>query len=332
MCWPEVAPHLTSHPGIAHLTFIGSRPVAHHVAASASKVLTPLCVELGGKDAAIVLDSVTNLPSLTSILMRGVFQSCGQNCVGIERIIATPKVYPQLVSLLSERIQKLRLGSVLDDGDVDCGAVISDAHFERLEGLVADAVKQGARCLVGGKRLIHPKHPKGHYFQPTLVVDVTPSMALAQQEVFGPICVLMPAHSVADAIAIANSTPYSLGGSVFGSNRHDLEKVVAEMKAGMISVNDFAVYYLNQSLPFGGVRGSGYGRFAGREGLRAVCNLKAVACDRWPRFVGTQIPGVVDYPIPDGERAWRFTKGLVEVGYGEEVAREIYYIPTVCLI
>jgi acyl-CoA reductase-like NAD-dependent aldehyde dehydrogenase len=325
MCWPEVAPHLTSHSGIAHLTFIGSRPVAHHVAASASKVLTPLCVELGGKDAAIILDDTPNLSSLTSILMRGVFQSCGQNCVGIERIIATPKVYAQLVSLLSSRISQLRLGSILDDGnnDVDCGAVISDAHFSRLEDLVADAVKQGARCLVGGKRYVHPKHPKGHYFQPTLVVDVTPSMALAQQEVFGPICVVMAAADVADAISIANSTEYSLGGSVFGRNKRDLERVVRDMKCGMVSVNDFAVYYLNQSLPFGGVRGSGYGRFAGMEGLRAVCNLKAVAVDRFPRIAGTQIPPVVDYPLRDGERAWRFTKGLVEVGYGDSLVQKV---------
>ncbi|KAA8905493.1 Aldehyde/histidinol dehydrogenase [Sphaerosporella brunnea] len=324
MCWPEVAPHLTSHPGIAHMTFIGSRPVAHHVAASASKVLIPLCIELGGKDAAIILDDTPNLESVASILMRGVFQSCGQNCVGVERIIATPKAYPKLVSILEPRIAKLRLGSILDDDNVvDCGAVISDAHFGRFEDLVADAVKQGARCLVGGKRYIHPKYPKGHYFQPTLVVDVTPSMAIAQQEVFGPICLLMQASDVSDAISIANSTEYALGGSVFGRNQKHLDQVTREMKCGMVSVNDFAVYYLNQSLPFGGVKGSGYGRFAGAEGLRGVCNLKAVAVDRFPRIVGTSIPPVVDYPLKDGQRAWRFTKGLVELGYGETVMRKV---------
>jgi acyl-CoA reductase-like NAD-dependent aldehyde dehydrogenase len=324
MCWPEVAPHLTSHPGISHLTFIGSRPVAHHVAASASKVLTPLCIELGGKDAAIVLDDTPNIASVASILMRGVFQSCGQNCVGIERIIATPKVYPKLVSILESRIAQLRLGSILNDGkEVDCGAVISDAHFGRLENLVADAVKQGARCLAGGKRYIHPKYPKGHYFQPTLVVDVTPSMAIAQQEVFGPICILMQASDVTNAISIANSTEYALGGSVFGRNKKHLDQVTREMKCGMVSVNDFAVYYLNQSLPFGGVKGSGYGRFAGAEGLRGVCNLKAVAIDRFPRIASTSIPPVVDYPLRDGEKAWRFTKGLVELGYGDTIMRKV---------
>jgi acyl-CoA reductase-like NAD-dependent aldehyde dehydrogenase len=324
MCWPEVAPHLTSHPGISHITFIGSRPVAHHVAASASKTLTPLCIELGGKDAAVVLDDTPNLPSLTSILMRGVFQSCGQNCVGIERIVATPKVYSKLISLLESRIANLRLGSILDDDTgVDCGAIISDAHFPRLESLVADAVKQGARCLIGGKRYVHPKHSKGHYFSPTLLVDVTPSMAIAQNEVFGPICVLMPATDVSDAISIVNCTEFGLGGSVFGRNKKDVDRVAREMKCGMVSINDFAVYYLNQSLPFGGVKGSGYGRFAGEEGLRSVCSLKAVAEDRFPRIVSTAIPSVVDYPLKDGERGWKFTKGMVELGYGETIMRKL---------
>lgn len=236
MCWPEVAPHLTSHPGISHVTFIGSRPVAHHVAASASKVLTPLCIELGGKDAVIVLDDVSNLQALSSILMRGVFQSCGQNCVGIERIIALPTVYPEIVSILESRIKTLRLGSVLDDDphSVDCGAMISDTGFGRLESLIAAAVKQGARCLVGGKRYQHLKHPKGHYFMPTLLVDVTRDMAIAQNEVFAPICTVMRATSITDAVAVANSTEYALGGSVFGRDKASLDRVTREMKCGMV--------------------------------------------------------------------------------------------------
>ncbi|KAG0124334.1 Aldehyde/histidinol dehydrogenase [Tuber indicum] len=316
-CWPEVAPHLTSHPGIAHITFIGSRPVAHHVAASASKSLTPLCIELGGKDAAIVLDDVPNVKALSSVLMRGVFQSAAQNCIGIERIMVLPKVYSKLVEILEERIKKIRPGSVLDGDEVDCGAMVSAAGFDKLESWIEDAVKKGARCLVGGKRLIHPKYPQGHYFSPTLLVDVTEDMPIAQNETFAPICVLMRAKDVTHAIHLANSTEYGLGGSVFGRNKRDLDRVVREFKSGMVSVNDFGVYYLNQSLPFGGVRGSGYGRFAGVEGMRAICNVKAVCEDRFPRLINTAIPPVVDYPIRDGNRGWQFTKGLIELAYGE---------------
>lgn len=322
VCWPATASYLTSHPTVAHITFIGSRPVAHSVCASAAKSLIPVCVELGGKDPAIILEDNSNmkrLPQIASILLRGVFTSAGQNCIGIERVIALPTSYDSLVSILEPRIRALRVGSTLDEPEeVDVGAMISNTSFDRLEHLVSDAVAQGAKCLVGGKRYVHPKHPRGHYFSPTLLVDVRPRMRIAQEEVFGPICVLMRAHSVDDALAMANSTPYALGASVFGSAAsEDVEKCVRGVRAGMVSVNDFGVYYSVQ-LPFGGVAGSGYGRFAGEEGLRALCNVKSVCRDRWPGLgVRTSIPGAIDYPARSAARAWHFCQGMVELGYGE---------------
>ena len=316
LCWPQAAGHLTSHPDISHITFIGSRPIAHHVAASAATSLTPVCIELGGKDPAIILDDVKNLHQVASILMRGTFQSAGQNCIGIERIVCLPKIYQGLISILGKRIKELRTGSSLDNPDnVDVGAMISDASFQRLEDLIADAVSQGAKCLVGGKRYTHSKFPKGHYFQPTLLVDVTPSMRIANEELFAPICVLMPATSVTHAIDIANSTLYALGASVFGTDASALQRVTNEVKAGMVSVNDFAVYYA-VSLPFGGVKGSGYGRFGGEEGLRNICNTKAVCRDRLPGWIGTSIPPALDYPITGARRGWEACRGVVELGYG----------------
>ena len=322
VCWPSAANHLTSHAAISHITFIGSRPIAHAVCASAAKSLTPVCVELGGKDPAIVLDDISNLGSAASIFMRGVFQSAGQNCIGIERIIALPKSYASLISILEPRVRALRVGHALDDPDgVDVGAMITDTSFTRLETLVRDAMHQGAKCLVGGKRYTHPQYPTGHYFLPTLLVDVTPNMRIAQEEVFGPICVLMRASNVEDAIAIANSTPYALGASVFGRNKHDLKRCVKEVHAGMVAINDFAVFYAVQ-LPFGGVKGSGYGRFAGEEGLRALCNSKSVCTDRWP-LISTSIPAALDYPIERGQKAWDFAKAIVEVGYAQGLGRRL---------
>ncbi len=321
LCWPQTASHLTSHPGISHVTFIGSRPIAHHVALSAAHSLTPLCLELGGKDPAILLGDIKNLDKVVSIIMRGTFQSAGQNCIGIERIICLDRIYPRLVTILESRIKALRVGSALDDpDDVDVGAMISDSRFGQLEKLVIDAVNHGARCLVGGKRFVHPRYPRGHYFQPTLLVDVTPSMRIANEELFAPICVVMRAASLDEAIAIANSTPYALGASVFGTATKDLERVAAEIKAGMISINDFAVYYA-VSLPFGGVKGSGYGRFGGEEGLRSICNTKAVCQDRFPRVLSTSIPLALDYPIAGATRAWQVCRGVVELGYGIELLR-----------
>lgn len=331
-CWPQTAPYFTSHPGISHLTFIGSRPVAHEVAKGAAKVLTPLCVELGGKDAAIVLDdpagkseSEGEMHRVASIIMRGVFQSAGQNCIGIERVIAMPQAYGRLVGLLEPRIKGMRVGSDLNDDGVDMGAMISPASFIRLERMIAEAVAQGAKLLVGGHRYEHPTHRSGHYFEPTLLADVTSKMRIAQEEIFAPVCVLMRAETVAAAIGITNSTPYGLGCSVFGPTssydaRLQLTAVTREVKTGMVAVNDFAVFYAVQ-LPFGGVRGSGYGRFAGEEGLRGLCNMKSVCTDRWPGLIKTAIPSKLDYPMQAG--AWEMGKGVVEVGYGESWKRRI---------
>ncbi|KAF9891348.1 Meiotic Sister-Chromatid recombination aldehyde dehydrogenase [Aspergillus nanangensis] len=329
VCLPSVADVLTSHRDVAQLTFIGSRPVAHKVCESAAKALIPVTVELGGKDPAVILDdprTVSEVSSIASVLMRAVFQSAGQNCIGVERVVALPGIYDKLLDLVAPRIQKLRLGSVLLDstspaGCPDMGASISATSFDRLEALIADAVKQGARLICGGKRYNHPAHPHGHYFTPTLLADVTPEMRIAQTEVFAPVFVLMRADSVPHAIAIANSTEYALGASVFGYNPAEVAAAVSGIKAGMVSVNDFGTYYAVQ-LPFGGVKGSGYGRFGGEEGLHGVSNLKALCVDRFPKLVATRIPPRIDYPIRKGEDAkqngtgaWELCKGVVETGY-----------------
>lgn len=135
VCWPQAAAHLASHPRVAHVTFIGSQAVARHVAASAAKSLTPVVAELGGKDPLLVLDSAApDLARIVEVILRGTFQAAGQNCIGIERVIAAGTLYDSLVSVLEPRVKALRLGP-----DADVGALISDASFDRLEELVDDA-------------------------------------------------------------------------------------------------------------------------------------------------------------------------------------------------
>lgn len=315
-CWPQTAGHLTSHPGISHVTFIGSQSVAHHVAASAAKSLTPVVAELGGKDPFIVLESAAGgLPRIVDIILRGTFQAAGQNCIGIERVISSGHAYDKLVELLEPRVKALRLGP-----EADVGGMISDASFSRLEEVIDEAVSQGARLLAGGKRYNHPDYPLGYYFQPTLLVDVTTDMRIAQQECFAPVLTLLRAKSssAADMLAIANAPNFGLGASVHGSERDPaMQPIVRGLKAGMVAINDFAAFYAVQ-LPFGGVGGSGYGRFAGEEGLRGLCNLKSICEDRLGWLgIRTSIPPAVQYPVASQDRSWRFTQGVVEVGYGQ---------------
>lgn len=332
VCLPDVADHLTSHPGIGHITFIGSREVAHKVCASAAKALTPVTVELGGKDPAIILDdALGNLDEVAAILMRGVFQSAGQNCIGIERVIALPQVHHLLLEVVLPRIHQMRLGSILleeqdhSSSALDMGSMVSSRSFSRLESLISSAVDHGATLHTGGHAQAHPKHPNGHYFLPTLLSGVTPDMDIAQTELFAPVLLLMRAESVDDAIRIANSTSYGLGASVFGHKQHDVQKCVRGVKAGMVSVNDFGSYYAC-SMPFGGVKASGYGRFGGEEGLRGLCNMKAVCDDAaWARLLGmrTKIPALLQYPIPDGKAAWKMCLGIVQLGYGIELRERV---------
>ncbi|TDZ51720.1 putative aldehyde dehydrogenase-like protein [Colletotrichum trifolii] len=315
VCWPHTANHITSHPKISHLTFIGSRLVCLKVAESAAKSLTPLIAELGGKDASIVLDSAAkDLNRIVEILMRGTFQASGQNCIGIERIIATPSLYEQLITTLAPKVQALRLGP-----KADVGAMISDSSFDRLETLISQAVHQGARLLAGGRRYAHPEHSKGHYFTPTLLVDVTPDMGIAQEECFGPVMTIMrsPGSDAKSVLSVANAPDFGLGASIFGGDNDPILRAVVDgLKSGMVAVNDFGATYAVQ-LPFGGVGGSGYGRFAGEEGLRGLCNVKSICVDRFGWLgIRTAIPPPVKYPVPDQERSWRFTKGVVGVGYG----------------
>lgn len=315
-CWPEHADTLTTHPLVKHITFIGSKMVAHLVLKAASKALTPVVVELGGKDPLIVLeDYEPKLAEVCSTIMRGAFQSAGQNCIGVERVILHEKVHDKLVAMLEERVDRLRIGSSIDElSTVDMGSLSNVAHLDRLESLVEDAVKTGATLLCGGKRYTHPKYPLGIYFEPTMLINVTPAMRVAQEEVFGPILLVMrPAMSTDDCIELANSTSFGLGASVFSKSKMLLNYVASRLRCGNVALNDFATYHMVQ-LPFGGVDASGYGKFGGAEGLRGLCVEKSICYDKYP-LISTVIPRALDYPIPSTRKAWGIVKSINEMGY-----------------
>lgn len=327
VCLPDVAPSITQHPDISHVTFIGSEQVGRHVAAAAVKNLTQVTLELGGKDAAILLPSFSKSwqAKFSPTFMRSVFQGCGQNCIGSERFIVHEGIYDHFVADLSHKVGDLKIGSGLDDSgqvQVDVGACISDRNFGRLEDLVSSAVSQGARLIHGGKRITnHPIHPQGHYFAPTLLVDVTPSMQIAQEECFAPIMLVLKYSDLDEAIEIANGSRFGLGASVYGSNKSEAKYVASKLKVGMVAINDFGTFYLCQSMPFGGVKQSGYGRFAGEEGLQAMCDVKSISIDRFFGIIQTGIPPPVDYPITNPDKAWGFVSGLVQLMYGSLVQR-----------
>ncbi|EJU02884.1 meiotic sister-chromatid recombination aldehyde dehydrogenase [Dacryopinax primogenitus] len=329
LAYPETVETLTRSPVVRHITFIGSEEVGRKVLIAAADNLTPVTLELGGKDAAILLPSA-DLKAFSSHWMRGVFQSMGQNCIGIERFIVHSSIYDQFLSLMLDRVRKLRMGSVLNStpegwvSTIDVGSLISHAHAERIARIVARAREEGAEVLTGGNVVSHPYAPGGAWFEPTVIANVTEEMDIARLEVFGPVMVVMRYEGGwEEAVRLANGCTYGLGASVFGNDRRECERVVRALRCGMVAVNDFGVFYLNQDLPFGGVKSSGFGRFSGPEGLQSLCDPKSVIQDRYFSWIRTPIPRAVDYPIRSLVSSWEFVAGLGEAVWGEGWAERV---------
>ncbi|KAL1916030.1 uncharacterized protein VTP21DRAFT_6034 [Calcarisporiella thermophila] len=308
--------------GVDHITFIGSPEVGRKVQESAASKLCPCTLELGGKDCAILCEDA-NLEHAFPLIMRGNFQNCGQNCVGLERIIAHTKLYDTFVSKAKELIDQLKMGSPLDEENVDCGAMTMAGQSDRLVALIDDAVQRGARLLAGGKPYVNPKYPSGQYFAPTLLVDVTPDMPIAHNELFAPVMVVMRAASDEEALEMANRCPYGLGSSVFTRNVRKGDEMARKLRVGMCNINDFACNYLVQSLPFGGVGISGYGRFAGPEGLRAMCTQKSMTVDTFPSLISTPLPPLWKYPMRRVRDSIPFGVGIVRAVYCDSIRDKV---------
>ncbi|KAL6935235.1 hypothetical protein ACO0R3_001209 [Hanseniaspora guilliermondii] len=327
----DVCDYFTKCSKFKHLTFIGSKQVASQILRNLSDVIIPNVMELGGKDCFVVLDSWSDIDMISSIIMRGTFQSSGQNCIGIERVIIQPKNYDALIEILHQRIKTMKIGSDLFASEaVDIGAMISDNRFDRLEYLVQDAVKNGARLLNGGKRYNHPDYPKGFYFEPTLLVDVNDKCLIAHEEVFGPIlCCIKGDSNIQKLIKQANSDDFGLGSSIFGSDENTMKYIADNLETGNVALNDFATYYPS-NLPFGGYPGkSGYGKFGGSDGLLGLTNQKSISYNKLS-FFKTKIPGKIDYPIKNNRSAWWFIKNLNALSYAETNCQRIKAIFNLC--
>ncbi|KAF8506648.1 Aldedh-domain-containing protein [Russula emetica] len=319
-CFPDQAEGLTRSPKIKHITFIGSERVGRMIAIAATQHLTPVTLELGGKDPAIVLPG-TDIERWSSLWMRGIFQNAGQNCIGIERLLVHRDQYDEVFGLISDRARGLRIGGALSADDVgtgvDVGSMISHERFQNLQDIVEAADRQGAHVELGGRRRDHPYLTNGAFFEPTVIGEVQRDMDIVKQELFAPIALVMPYDTIEDAIEIVNESRFALGASVFGPEKYECLHVAKRLHCGMVSINDFGVFYLNQDLPFGGTKASGYGRFGGPEGLRSLTNPKAVVVDRWPWLLQTSIPRPLDYPIRSTVQAWDIASGIISALYAD---------------
>ncbi|KAJ1570110.1 Meiotic Sister-Chromatid recombination aldehyde dehydrogenase [Nowakowskiella sp. JEL0078] len=274
--------------------FIGSPGVGKLIMKKASDTLTPVVLELGGKDASIIFDSA-DYASLFHATLRTAFQNSGQNCAGLERVIVQKKIGERFVEEAAKIVKAMRIGSSMEE-DIDLGAMVMKTSLEKISNLIKDAVSKGAKIVCGGKPFKHPKFPQGQYFEPTILVDITPDMEIAHEEIFGPVLCVYFFETEEDAVRIANQCEFGLGSGVFSGDVAQARRIADAVKTGMMNINDFGTNYLYQSLPFGGVKKSGFDRFAGIEGIRGQCHPRAMTEDRFDPFVKTSLPPPIMYP------------------------------------
>lgn len=278
--------------GVEKILFIGSVGNGRRIVEGSAEQLTPTVMELGGKDPLIVCDDA-NLEQALHSALGGCYINLGQNCIASERIILHEGIYDRFVESIVPMAAAMRQGPSVQPGQVDAGAITSPLQIKVIDELVSDALANGAKALVGG---VLPDQSQGNYYPPTVLADVTPDMRIANEEVFGPVMLLMKVSSDEEAIALANSSDFGLHSSVFSSDRKRAQGIADQLEAGASVINDYGMCYLNQDLPFGGVKYSGFGRMNGRDGLRAYTNAKAVLSDRFPFHIPPKL-----YPVKPGD-------------------------------
>lgn len=250
--------------GVDKIIFVGSPGVGAIVARSASYTLTPVVLELGGKDPFIVCDDV-DIQSIIQTACRGVWQNMGQNCAGPERFFVYEKVYDEFCDGVVKVVSQMKVGPSLTDIYVDCGSIcMGPRQLKNYQNLVDDAVSKGAKVLYGGYIPTgNDKLATGSFYPPTVLADVPENALIAQEEIFGPIMCIFKVKNNSDeeAIRLANNCEFALSSCAFSGSTARAKRIADRLVAGMSAVNDLeGCTYMSQSLPFGGKNKSGYDR------------------------------------------------------------------------
>lgn len=261
---------LTNHPGVDKLHFTGSGETARHVLSGAQRNLTPVCLELGGKSANLIFADA-DLPAAVAQAIGAIIQVSGQTCLSGTRVIVEDSVYDTVVDMAVDFLKHVTVGDPLDP-QTHMGPVVSAAAADRILAMV-DRARHECRLVIGGKRL-SGHFADGYFIPPTVLADVDNDSYIAQNEVFGPVLSILPFSGTAEAVRLANSTKYGLAAYVWSKDLQRTHRVVADLMAGNIWVNGY--FGIPPSIPFGGVKASGYGRIGGREGVREFTRPKNV--------------------------------------------------------
>ena len=268
---PESGVELTTNKDVDVISFTGSTPVGRAIMAAASGTLKRVFLELGGKSAAVMLDDGD--PSLAAIM--GAFASTshsGQGCAITSRLVVPRDRYDEIVQMAADFMAGINYGDPTD-ATVQMGPLITEQQRQKVAGYVDRAVDAGAKAVVGGRA---PEHlPKGYYYEPTILAGVDENAEVAQDELFGPVLVVLPHDGDDDAVRVANNSIYGLSGAVISADSERAKAVARRIRTGTMSVNG-GVWY-GPDVPFGGYKHSGIGREMGVAGIDEFLERKALA-------------------------------------------------------
>lgn len=268
----EAGAPLVQHEHVGVISFTGSTAVGRRIAVEAGQRLAKVSLELGGKNPFVVCDDA-DLDNAVKWVLLSAFSNAGQRCASGSRIIVFDAVYDDFRKLLIERCEKMKVGTADDD---DFGPVINERQLLNMLAAIEQAKHAGARVIIGGQRLMDPEHRAGFYLAPTVIEQADPGDEISVKELFGPIAVLYRAPDFAEALALANNSPYGLTACIHTRNLHRAVEFTTRVQAGMAVVNA-GTFGSEPHMPFGGVKQSGNGsREPGTEALDIYSNLKNV--------------------------------------------------------
>jgi acyl-CoA reductase-like NAD-dependent aldehyde dehydrogenase len=265
---PEIVTALIAHPAVKRVNFTGSTKVGKIIAETCGRHLKPALLELGGKAPLVILDDA-DIDGAVNAAIFGAFMHQGQICMSTERIIVDETIADQFVAKLAARASQLPAGD--PRGHVVLGSLISLDAAKKMEELIADATAKGAKLVAGGKR-------SGTVVEATLLDHVTPEMRVYAEESFGPVKPIIRVAGEEEAIRIANDTEYGLSSAVFSRNVQRAMTVAARIESGICHINGPTVHDEAQ-MPFGGVKGSGYGRFGGKAAIAEFTDLRWITVE-----------------------------------------------------